>query len=63
MLRKFFDHIERVEKVLCALIKFYLLYKHFEQDTLDKLDVFTRLAERGRQGPPYTGTSKIYSDS
>jgi hypothetical protein len=46
-LRKFFDHIKRQdEKVLCALIKFYLLYKHFEQDTLDKLDIlFTRLAE------------------
>lgn len=47
VLRKFFDHIKRQdEKVLCALIKFYLLYKHFEQDTLDKLDIlFTRLAE------------------
>jgi hypothetical protein len=46
-LRKFFDHIKRQdEKVLCALIKFYLLYKHFEQDTLDKLDILlTRLAE------------------
>ncbi len=47
VLRKFFDHIKRQdEKVLCALIKFYLLYKHFEQDTLDKLDILvTRLAE------------------
>ncbi len=46
-LRKFFDHIKRQdEKILCALIKFYLLYKHFEQDTLDKLDILlTRLAE------------------
>jgi len=47
VLRRFFDHIKRQdEKVLCALIKFYLLYRHFEQDTLDKLDIlFTRLAE------------------
>ena len=47
VLRKFFDHIKRQdEKVLCALIKFYLLYRHFEQDTLDKLDILcTRLAE------------------
>jgi len=47
VLRKFFDHIKRQdEKALCALIKFYLLYKYFEQDTLDKLDIlFTRLAE------------------
>jgi hypothetical protein len=46
-MRKFFDHIKRQdEKVLCALLKFYLLSNHFEQDTLDKLDIlFTRLAE------------------
>ena len=46
-LRRFFDHIKRQdEKVLCALLKFYLLSSHFEQDTLDKLDIlFTRLAE------------------
>jgi len=51
VLRKFFDHIKRQdEMVLCALIKFYLLYKHFEQDTLDKLDIlFTRLAEAPAQ--------------
>jgi hypothetical protein len=57
VMRKFFDHIKRQdEKVLCALLKFYLLSNHFEQDTLDKLDIlFTRLAETptgdGRTGP------------
>lgn len=47
VMRKFFDHIKRQdEKILTALLKFYLLSKHFEQDTLDKLDIlFTRLAE------------------
>jgi hypothetical protein len=56
-MRKFFDHIKRQdEKVLCALLKFYLLSKYFEQDTLDKLDIlFTRLAEipleNGRVAP------------
>jgi hypothetical protein len=47
VMRKFFDHIKRQdEKVLSALLKFYLLSNHFEQDTLDKLDIlFTRLAE------------------
>jgi hypothetical protein len=47
VMRKFFDHIKRQdEKVLSALLKFYLLSRQFEQDTLDKLDIlFTRLAE------------------
>jgi hypothetical protein len=47
VLRKFFDHIKRQdEKVLGALLKFYLMSSHFERDTLDKLDIlFTRLAE------------------
>ena len=47
VMRKFFDHIKRQDsKVLSALLKFYLLSKHFEQDTLDKLDILvTRLAE------------------
>ena len=47
VMRKFFDHIKRQdEKILTALLKFYLLSKYFEQDTLDKLDIlFTRLAE------------------
>jgi hypothetical protein len=50
-MRKFFDHIKRQdEKVLCALLKFYLLSSHFEQDTLDKLDIlFTRLAEESQE--------------
>ena len=57
VMRKFFDHIKRLdEKVLCALLKFYLLSNYFEQDTLDKLDIlFTRLAgtpvEDGRVAP------------
>jgi hypothetical protein len=51
-MRKFFDHIKRQdEKVLCALLKFYLLSSHFDQDTLDKLDIlFTRLAEEKQEG-------------
>jgi hypothetical protein len=62
VMRKFFDHIKRQdEKVLCALLKFYLLSNHFEQDTLDKLDIlFTRLAEApmtadGRPTPKDSG--------
>jgi len=57
VMRKFFDHIKRQdEKVLCALLKFYLLSRYFEHDTLDKLDIlFTRLAEtpleNGRVAP------------
>lgn len=52
VLRRFFDHIKRQDqKVLCALIKFYLMFKHFEQDTLDKLDILcTRLAEAPGEG-------------
>jgi len=47
VMRKFFDHIKRQdERILGALLKFYLLSNYFEQDTLDKLDIlFTRLAE------------------
>ncbi len=50
-LRRYFDHIKRQdEKVLCALLKFYLWSRHFEQDTLDKLDIlFTRLAEASEE--------------
>jgi hypothetical protein len=61
VMRKFFDHIKRQdEKILCALLKFYLLSNHFEQDTLDKLDIlFTRLAEApttdGRPAPKDSG--------
>jgi hypothetical protein len=53
VMRKFFDHIKRQdEKILTALLKFYLLSNFFEQDTLDKLDIlFTRLAEtQGEDG-------------
>ncbi len=52
VMRKFFDHIKRQdEKALSALLKFYLLSKHFDQDTLDKLDIlFTRLAEEPTAG-------------
>jgi hypothetical protein len=53
VMRKFFDHIKRQdEKVLTALLKFYLLSSFFEQDTLDKIDIlFTRLAEtQGENG-------------
>jgi hypothetical protein len=52
ILRKFFDHIKRQdEKVLGALLKFYLMSSHFERDTLDKLDIlFTRLAEEKTEG-------------
>ena len=47
VMRKFFDHIKRQdERILGALLKFYLLSNYFEQDTFDKLDIlFTRLAE------------------
>ncbi len=52
VMRKFFDHIKRQdEKVLSAILKFYLQFKHFEQDTLDKVDIlFTRLAETATDG-------------
>jgi len=45
-LRRFFDHLKRQdEKILFALVKFYLLGKR-EPDALDKLDILlTRLAE------------------
>jgi hypothetical protein len=47
VMRRFFDHIKRQdEKVLNALLKFYLQSQHYEQDTLDKVDIlYTRLAE------------------
>jgi hypothetical protein len=46
-LRRFFDHLKRQdEKILFALVKFYLMSKHLEQETFDKLDILlTRLAE------------------
>ncbi|MFN3412628.1 MAG: hypothetical protein ACK42L_01005 [Thermoanaerobaculum sp.] len=47
LLRRFFDRLStRDEKVLLAVIKFYLDAPELEGDVLDKLDVlFTRLAE------------------
>jgi hypothetical protein len=47
LLRRFFDHLRNQdEKVLVAIIKFYLDGGTAGQDTLDKLDIlFTRLAE------------------
>ncbi len=46
-LRRFFDHLKKQdEKILFALVKFYLLSGSFEEDTLDKLDILlTRLSE------------------
>lgn len=46
-LRRFFDHLKRQdEKILFALVKFYLLSKHVNQETYDKLDILlTRLSE------------------
>lgn len=46
-LRRFFDHLKRQdEKILFALVKFYLMSKHLRQETFDKLDILlTRLAE------------------
>lgn len=47
LLRRFFDRLStKDEKVLLAIIKFYLDAPQFTADVLDKLDVlFTRLAE------------------
>ncbi len=54
LLRRFFDRLRNQdEKVLLAIIKFYLDGSHGGEDTLDKLDIlFTRLAEipRGDHG-------------
>jgi len=46
-LRRFFDHLKRQdEKILFALVKFYLMSHHLGQETYDKLDILlTRLAE------------------
>ncbi|MEE4271402.1 MAG: hypothetical protein V2I67_07000 [Thermoanaerobaculales bacterium] len=46
-LRRFFDHLKRQdEKILFALVKFYLMKEHLEQESFDKLDILlTRLAE------------------
>ena len=47
LLRRFFDHLKRQdEKILYALIKFYLRSPELTPDTLDKLDLLlTRIAE------------------
>lgn len=46
-LRRFFDHLKRQdEKILFALVKFYLMSKRLSQETFDKLDILlTRLSE------------------
>jgi len=51
LLRRFFDRLRNQdEKVLLAIIKFYLDATHVTEDTLDKLDIlFTRLAEIPRE--------------
>lgn len=51
-LRRFFDHLKRQdEKILFALVKFYLMSRHLEQETFDKLDILlTRLAEAPTEG-------------
>lgn len=47
LLRRFFDHLKRQdEKILVALVKFYLQTDEIDDDTQDKLDILlTRLAE------------------
>lgn len=52
LVRRFFDRLRNQdEKVLVAIIKFYLDAGDAGQDTLDKLDIlFTRLAEIPRDG-------------
>ncbi|PWB73946.1 MAG: hypothetical protein C3F15_08435 [Holophagae bacterium] len=51
LLRRFFDHLKRQdEKILFALIKFYLRSPELSPDTLDKLDLLlTRIAENPTQ--------------
>jgi len=51
LLRRFFDKLRNQdEKVLLAIIKFYLDSSRVSEDTLDKLDIlFTRLAEIPRE--------------
>jgi hypothetical protein len=51
LLRRFFDRLRNQdEKVLLAIVKFYLDANRVTEDTLDKLDIlFTRLAEIPRE--------------
>ena len=57
LLRRFFDHLKRQdEKILYALIKFYLRYPELDPDTLDKLDLLlTRISE----SPPHDGRVSV----
>lgn len=51
-LRRFFDHLKRQdEKILFALVKFYLMSPQLRRETYDKLDILlTRLAEAPTEG-------------
>lgn len=51
-LRRFFDHLKRQdEKILFALVKFYLMSPQLHRETYDKLDILlTRLAEAPSEG-------------
>ena len=54
LLRKFFDHLKNQdEKILYALVKFYMLQPAPGRDTFDKLDILlTRLAGSSSEGGP-----------
>ncbi|RLE23385.1 MAG: hypothetical protein DRJ65_11930 [Acidobacteria bacterium] len=54
LLRKFFDHLKNQdEKILYALVKFYMLQPAPARDTFDKLDILlTRLAGSSSDGGP-----------
>ena len=54
LLRKFFDHLKNQdEKILYALVKFYMLQPAPGRDTFDKLDILlTRLAGNSTDGGP-----------
>ncbi len=54
LLRKFFDHLKNQdEKILYALVKFYMLEEEPGRDTFDKLDILlTRLAGKGVEDGP-----------
>ncbi len=54
LLRGFFDHLKNQdEKILYALVKFYLLDSSPDKDTFDKLDILlTRLAQVPSEGGP-----------
>ena len=59
LLRKFFDHLKNQdEKILFALVKFYILEPSPDRDTFDKLDILlTRLA-----GSPVEGGAERLRD-